>query len=101
MNVFAYDIPGDKWSTIPTIGDTVTRPAEGSTAVVPDEGTGDNLAFYFSGHLDDHTVENWSNQIPRLYLSSLVEFDLGNHRFTNITEVRTARIPSSSPITAH
>jgi hypothetical protein len=57
QNVFQYSIADNEWSIIKTIGDTVTRPAEGSTTVVPGEGAGgDNLGFYFSGHLDDHTV---------------------------------------------
>lgn len=43
------------------------------------------LGLVFGGHLDDHTVEGWSNQIARVYLDSLVSFDLGSQTFTNIT----------------
>lgn len=44
-----------------------------------------NLGPVFGGHLDDHTVEGWSNQVARVYLDSLVSFDLGSQTFTNIT----------------
>lgn len=42
------------------------------------------------GHQDDHTTEGWSNQIARIYLNSMVQFDLGSHTFTNITSVSTS-----------
>lgn len=42
------------------------------------------------GHQDDHTTEGWSNQIARIYLNSMVQFDLGSHTFTNITSVRSS-----------
>ncbi|KAK4049578.1 hypothetical protein OIV83_004076 [Microbotryomycetes sp. JL201] len=86
QNTFVYDIQGDEWSIVETTGDRVTNPAEGAPAVIGGGGTnGDNVGVYFSGHLDDHTVENWSNQIARLYLSSMVQFDIGNERMANIT----------------
>ncbi|KAM0786676.1 hypothetical protein ACM66B_002123 [Microbotryomycetes sp. NB124-2] len=86
QNTFVYDIEGNEWSVVETTGDRVTNPAEGAPAVIGGGGSGgDNVGVYFSGHLDDHTVENWSNQIARLYLSSMVQFDLGNQRMTNIT----------------
>ena len=30
--------------------------------------------WFFGGHLDDFTTEGWSNQVPRVYLKSLLEF---------------------------
>ena len=81
-----YDVAKDEWSTVRTTGDRVTRPAEGASCVVGGGGTdGENLGIYFSGHLDDHTVEDWSNQVARVYLSSTVYFDFGSNEMTNIT----------------
>ncbi|KAI5477155.1 Kelch-type beta propeller domain containing protein [Pseudohyphozyma bogoriensis] len=77
--IYAYTIASGTWDVVETTGDTILRAAEGSTAVAPLIGTnGENMAYYFSGHEDDHTVNGWSNQVPRLYLSSLVQFDLGS-----------------------
>ncbi|KAK3390762.1 hypothetical protein B0H63DRAFT_557672 [Podospora didyma] len=52
---------GDRW---------VQRAAEGAGLSVPELG----LSWYFGGHLDEHTTPGWSNQIPRVYLKSLLEF---------------------------
>jgi hypothetical protein len=51
-------------------GQSVQRAAEGAGFGVHTLGRG----WYFGGHLDDFTTEGWSNQIPRLYLKSLLEF---------------------------
>jgi hypothetical protein len=48
----------------------VQRAAEGAGITVPSLGRG----FYFGGHLDGYTVPGWSQSIPRLYLTSLLEF---------------------------
>ncbi|KAK4047347.1 hypothetical protein OIO90_006206 [Microbotryomycetes sp. JL221] len=79
QNTFVYDIASDEWSIVRTTGDDVGNPAEGAAAVAGDS------AFFFSGHLDDHTTEGWSNQIARLYLNSMVQFDFDTLRMTNIT----------------
>ncbi|KAH7115308.1 kelch repeat protein-like protein [Dendryphion nanum] len=51
-------------------GQPVQRSAEGAGFSVSVLGRG----WYFGGHLDDLTTEGWSNQIPRVYLKSLIEF---------------------------
>lgn len=51
-------------------GQVVQRAAEGAGLSVATLGRG----WFFGGHLDDFTTEGWSNQIPRLYLKSLLEF---------------------------
>ena len=85
---FMYDIQKGDWSIVQTQGDDIGSAAEGQPAIVPLLGEGgDNVAYYSYGHQDDHTTEGWSNQIARLYLNSMVQFDLGSHKFTNITSV--------------
>ncbi|GAA5936076.1 uncharacterized protein JCM15063_002700 [Sporobolomyces koalae] len=86
QNVVAYDIERASWSTIATTGDTVGRTAEGSTTYVPGLGeNGENVGFYFSGHQDFLTTQGWSNQVARIYLNSMVQFDLGSKAMKNIT----------------
>lgn len=51
-------------------GDSVQRAAEGAPFSVASLGR----AWYFGGHLDSYTTEGWSNQVPRAYLKSLLEF---------------------------
>ncbi|GAA5825789.1 hypothetical protein JCM5353_001428 [Sporobolomyces roseus] len=85
-NVFAYDIEGKEWSVVETGGDQVGRTAEGSTTFVPGLGeNGENVGFYFSGHQDFLTTQGWSNQIARIYLNSMVRFDIGSKAMKNIT----------------
>lgn len=43
--VFQYDIDAARWSVVETTGDEVTRPAEGSTAVVPGSNGGENVGY--------------------------------------------------------
>ncbi|KAF2639983.1 hypothetical protein P280DRAFT_24370 [Massarina eburnea CBS 473.64] len=51
-------------------GQSIQRAAEGAGISVANLGRG----WYFGGHLDDYTTEGWSNQVPRKYLKSLLEF---------------------------
>ncbi|GAA5985185.1 hypothetical protein JCM10908_002559 [Rhodotorula pacifica] len=102
---FMYDIQQGDWSVVQTQGDQIGSAAEGQPAIVPLLGDGgDNVAYYSYGHQDDHTTEGWSNQIARLYLNSMVQFDLGSHTFTNITsyssEAHTSNssTPETSPL---
>lgn len=60
---------------------TIQRAAEGAGLSVP----GRSLGFYFGGHLDGYTVEGWSQSTPRVYLKSLLEFDLEKKQFRNVT----------------
>lgn len=70
-----------------TRGDTVLRVAEGSSAVIPPEqGTSSQPVFhYFGGHLDSFTVPGWSNQVERVYLNSMIEYDGASSTWTNRT----------------
>jgi hypothetical protein len=58
-------------------GQDVQKASEGAAFSVASLGR----AWYFGGHLDSYTTEGWSNQIPRLYLKSLLEFTFPG--FTN------------------
>ncbi|KAF2088406.1 hypothetical protein K490DRAFT_72831 [Saccharata proteae CBS 121410] len=81
FSLWEYDIPSSSWTehSNPTTsagdnaaeaGQKVQRAAEGAGVDVPQIGRG----FYFGGHLDEWTTEDWSNQVSRVYLKSLVEF---------------------------
>ncbi|KAM0750944.1 hypothetical protein T439DRAFT_343057 [Meredithblackwellia eburnea MCA 4105] len=97
QSIWAYDIQSNNWAVVPTTGDTITRSAEGSTALVPGAGSGgDAMGFYFSGHEDDHTTYQWSNQIARIYLNSMVTFDLGSKVVKNITSYSSTASTSNS-----
>lgn len=51
-------------------GQSIQRAAEGSGFSVPNLGRG----WYFGGHQDFLTTKDWSNQVDRIYLKSLLEF---------------------------
>ena len=80
-SMWQYDIPSSSWSqhndpkTSPGNNSDggnqpVQEAAEGAGISVPALGRG----WYFGGHFDDFTTVGWSNQIPRLYLKSLIEY---------------------------
>ncbi len=80
-SMWEYDIPSSSWTqhsnpkTSPGNNSDggnqpVQQAAEGAGICVPELGRG----WYFGGHLDDHTTAGWSNQIPRLYLKSMIEY---------------------------
>ncbi|KAK4699310.1 hypothetical protein P7C70_g6953, partial [Phenoliferia sp. Uapishka_3] len=58
----------------------------------------------FSGHEDFLTTHGWSNEIARIYLNSLVTFDMGSHEVKNITSYATnaatsnTSTPESTPV---
>ncbi|KAI0445944.1 hypothetical protein F4803DRAFT_95900 [Xylaria telfairii] len=81
ISTWMYDIASSTWTELknPTTsagqysdagGAPVQRAAEGAGVSVPELG----LSWYFGGHLDWGTTPGWSNQIPRVYLKSLLEF---------------------------
>ena len=81
FSTWIYDIAAKKWSEssspVTVQGESsgpgnepVQRAAEGAGVAVPNLGRG----FYFGGHLDFLTTQGWSNQIARVYLTSLLEF---------------------------
>jgi len=86
--LWEYDIASSKWSEADTsvAGDSgsseIQRAAEGAGVSVP----GRSLGFYFGGHLDGYTTQGWSQSVPRVYLKSLLEFDLDKKQFRNITK---------------
>lgn len=88
FTLWQYEIASGKWSEAATSvaensgSKKIERAAEGAGVSVP----GRSLGFYFGGHLDEWTTLGWSNQIPRVYLKSLLEFDMDKMQFRNITE---------------
>ncbi|GAA6039319.1 hypothetical protein JCM8097_003264 [Rhodosporidiobolus ruineniae] len=96
QRTFQYDIQGGAWSVVDADGD-IGNVAEGQPALVPGMGTnGENVGFYSHGHQDDHTTEGWSNQISRIYLNTMVSFDMGNKKMTNITSYSSSAHTSNS-----
>lgn len=89
FSLWAYDVESGKWSDVtsetkvsPDSGSKeIQRAAEGAGATVP----GRSLGFYFGGHLDGYTTKGWSQSIPRVYLKSLLEFDMETKTFRNVT----------------
>ncbi|GAA5825864.1 hypothetical protein JCM11251_000031 [Rhodosporidiobolus azoricus] len=97
QRTFAYSIQDDQWSVIETSGDDVGNVAEGQPAIVPGQGeNGENVGYYSHGHQDFLTTNGWSNQIARIYLNSLVRFDMGSRQITNITSYSSAAQTSNS-----
>ena len=79
--LWEYDIATSSWkehsdpkTESGTNSDTGNQPvqnaAEGAGISVPELGRG----WYFGGHQDFLTTAGWSNQIPRIYLKSLIEY---------------------------
>ena len=85
--LWQYDISASAWaeSDWSVAGDSdsnvIERAAEGAGVTVP----GRSLGFYFGGHLDYKTTYGWSIETPRVYLKSLLRFDMDRLEFTNIT----------------
>ncbi|EKG21203.1 Kelch-type beta propeller [Macrophomina phaseolina MS6] len=100
FSLWEYDIPSSSWkehSNPQTSGgenaaasnEPVQRAAEGAGANVPSIGRG----FYFGGHLDTWTTEDWSNTIARVYLRSLVEYTFpgsSNNGVDSLSDGKTA-----------
>jgi hypothetical protein len=86
--LWQYDIKSREWSEAQTVvakdsgTEEIQRAAEGAGVNVP----GRNLGFYFGGHLDGYTTMGWSQNIPRVYLKSLLEFNMEKKEFRNITK---------------
>lgn len=100
FSLWEYDIGSSSWTkhSDPKMSagtnaadgnEAVQRAAEGAGANVPQIGRG----FYFGGHLDTWTTEDWSNQVERVYLRSLVEYtfpDYTNDGVDSLTDGKTA-----------
>jgi hypothetical protein len=87
--LYQYSLSSGSWSAVDaTGGDTITRVAEGASAVAPPQGDETEPTFYyFGGHIDTYTAEDWSNQTPRVYLSSMIEYDQSSSSWTNHSSV--------------
>lgn len=86
--LYQYSVSSKSWSASNARGDTVTRVAEGASAVSPPQGNETEPTFYyFGGHIDSYTAEDWSNQTPRVYLSSMIEYNQATNSWTNHSSV--------------
>lgn len=81
FSLWEYNIPSSSWNDITNPqttsgqnsepgGEPIQRAAEGAGYAMPNLGKG----WYFGGHEDFLTTAGWSDQIPRIYLSSFVEY---------------------------
>ena len=90
FSIWSYNIASGQWSDITSKtsvssdseSSAIERAAEGAGISVP----GQNKGYYFGGHLDAFTTEGWSIQTARVYLKSLLEFDMEKNVFRNITQ---------------
>ncbi|KAK6513490.1 hypothetical protein TWF281_005114 [Arthrobotrys megalospora] len=87
FSLWKYSIKSTTWS-IPTTkvssgsNPTIERAAEGAGVSIPNKSKG----YYFGGHLDGYTTQGWSQSTPRLYLTSMIEYDMDTSTWTNHTE---------------
>ncbi|KAK6332635.1 hypothetical protein TWF730_004295 [Orbilia blumenaviensis] len=87
FKLWKYTIQSSSWSTPSTKASSGTDPrieraAEGAGVSIPNKSKG----YYFGGHLDGYTTQGWSQSIPRLYLTSMIEYDMDTATWTNHTE---------------
>jgi len=79
--LWEYNIPSSSWNEISNPqttsgknsepgGETIQRAAEGAGYAMPNLGKG----WYFGGHEDYLTTQGWSDENPRIYLSSFIEY---------------------------
>ncbi|PVH94235.1 kelch repeat protein-like protein [Periconia macrospinosa] len=68
-------------------GQPVQRASEGAGFSVANLGRG----WYFGGHLDDFTTEGWSNQVPRVYLKSLLEFTFPGYSNEAVQDLKNGK----------
>ncbi|KAH7350207.1 kelch domain-containing protein [Plectosphaerella cucumerina] len=95
MALWRYSISGKQWTSFrdPETsagnystegGLRVQRAAEGAGLSVPELG----LSWYFGGHLDTATTKDWSIHVPRIYLSSLLEWTHPGYGNNGVTSLR-------------
>ncbi|KAJ2999209.1 hypothetical protein NUW58_g60 [Xylaria curta] len=100
VSTWMYDIASSTWTELKDPktsagqyadagGASVQRAAEGAGVSVPELG----LSWYFGGHLDWGTTPGWSNQIPRVYLKSLLEFTHPGYSNIQIDSLRNSGAP--------
>ena len=104
-SVWEYNIGSKQWIEHPdpktssgteseSGGQSVQRVAEGAGLSVSKLGRG----FYFAGHLDFLTTENWSNQIARVYLKSLLEFTFPGRTNDNVESLGNGKTAGSDGV---
>ncbi|KAI0206309.1 hypothetical protein F4808DRAFT_114668 [Astrocystis sublimbata] len=102
VSTWMYDIASKTWTELENPktsageysdagGAPVQRAAEGAGVSVPELG----LSWYFGGHLDWGTTPGWSNQIPRVYLKSLLEFTHPGYSNVQIDSLHNSGAPDS------
>ncbi|KAK6514370.1 hypothetical protein TWF506_008766 [Arthrobotrys conoides] len=90
FKLWKYSIKDSTWSTPSTTTSSSTtqqkieRAAEGAGVTIPDKNN--PRGYYFGGHLDGYTTNGWSQSTPRLYLTSMIEYDMSKSTWTNHTE---------------
>ncbi|RPA81604.1 hypothetical protein BJ508DRAFT_414672 [Ascobolus immersus RN42] len=96
-SLWRYDIAGKKWSEITEDDFKVSSDSNQKKIERAGEGAGCNVirqdgkevtarGYYFGGHLDGYTTEGWSQNVERVYLKSMVEYDMGSNTFRNVSE---------------
>lgn len=100
VSTWMYDIKSKSWTEFKNPqtsagqysdagGQPVQRAAEGAGVSVPELG----LSWYFGGHLDWATTLGWPNQIPRVYLKSLLEFTHPGYANSQVMSLINAGAP--------
>lgn len=72
----------------------VQEAAEGAGFSVPELGRG----WYFGGHVDTFTTAGWSNQIPRVYLKSLIEYTFPGYSNTGVQSLSSGQTAGSDGV---
>lgn len=83
--LFSYSVSSGNWDVVQTSGDNIARVAEGAAALAPGNASAEPSFYYFGGHLDSFTTQGWSNQIDRVYLNSMIQYDQAASSWTNQT----------------
>ncbi|KAI0971334.1 hypothetical protein F4678DRAFT_479279 [Xylaria arbuscula] len=102
VSTWMYDIASSTWTEFQNPktsagqysdsgGAPVQRAAEGAGVSVPELG----LSWYFGGHLDWATTQGWSNQIPRVYLKSLLEFTHPGYANRQVNSLQNSGAPDT------
>ncbi|KAI0432569.1 hypothetical protein F5Y09DRAFT_135858 [Xylaria sp. FL1042] len=102
VSTWQYDIAAFTWTEFQNLktsagqysdagGAPVQRAAEGAGVSVPELG----LSWYFGGRVDWATTPGWSNQIPRVYLKSLLEFTHPGYSNAQVNSLQNSGAPDS------
>lgn len=97
VSTWQYSIASSSWIEHPNpqtsagnystnSGVAIQRAAEGAGVSVPELGR----SWYFGGHLDVSTTAGWSDQVPRVYLKSLLEFTHPGYANNGVDDLHAA-----------